>query len=100
MQAAVTKLERRTRILSAVMVLLLALLRVPRFSLDHRRLPDGARKADLLRAIERARGVLPLRSALGVVGLCAFRYHAWVQAQARSCSLDDGSPARRRDRRR
>lgn len=41
LQAKIARLERRLEILTAVMSLLLALLRVSGFRLDRRRLPDG-----------------------------------------------------------
>ncbi len=48
---------------------------------------SGTDKATILRAVQRARSVLTLRSALRVIGLSASRYTAWRQAD--ECELDD-----------
>ena len=69
LEAEVLKLRRRVRILGTVVGLLLALLRVSGFRLDGRRLLEAESRAFLLRAIERARAVLTLRSVLGVLGV-------------------------------
>jgi hypothetical protein len=50
----VEKLERRARILAATVRLLLALLRASGFRLGGERLPQGAAKANILRAITSA----------------------------------------------
>jgi putative transposase len=55
---------------------------------DLSRLPDGARKQALLRAIDAARANIPLAHALRLLGLSKSRYHAWT-ARQKSCSLDD-----------
>jgi len=52
--------------------------------------PEGRAKAALLRAIERTREFLPLRTVLRVFGLSPARYHAWRSSQE-TCSLDDRS---------
>jgi putative transposase len=85
---AIGKLDRRARILAAVVRLLLALLRLSSFCLAGRRLPAGAAKADLLRAIESAQPILPLAVILRVVRLESARYHAWRHASV-ACALDD-----------
>ena len=54
------------------------------------RLPDGAAKERVLRAINSARKALPLTVALKVLGLSPGRYRAWRRA-ARGCRLDDRS---------
>jgi len=46
-------------------------------------------KRSLLRAVERSRASLPLRSMLRVVRLSPSRYHAWNGED--QCALDDGS---------
>ena len=61
LQAEVLTLRRRIRILGAVVRLLLALLRALDVRLERTRLPDGAAKSRLLRAIDRAQGTLSLR---------------------------------------
>jgi len=81
-------LSQRTALLAAVIGLLTAMLRVSKDRLDYERYSDGASKAVLLRAVERASKVLPLSSALRVVGLSASRYYSWRQVET-GCDLDD-----------
>jgi putative transposase len=82
------KLEGRLAMLTAVLRLVLALLRVSGFSLDLSRVPDAAGKRRLLAAIERARRAMPLSAGLRVLRLSAARYHVWVRAEE-VCTLDD-----------
>jgi hypothetical protein len=56
----VAKLDRRARILAAVVRILLALLRASGFTLAGGRLPEGAAKAGILLAISTATPVLPV----------------------------------------
>jgi hypothetical protein len=63
-----------TALLAAVVGLLAAILRVSKGRLDYERYADGASKAVLLRAVERATKALPLSSALRVVRLSTSRY--------------------------
>lgn len=86
----VKKLERRCCILTALVRLLLTLVRVQGLGLEGGRLPAGDAKARVLRAIGAATRVLPLRAALKVLHLSPARYRAWRRA-ARGCTLDDGS---------
>jgi transposase InsO family protein len=86
----VAKLEHRVSMLTAVLRLVLALLRVSGFKLDLVRIPEADGKRQLLGAIERARQIMPLAAALRVLGLSAARYHEWVERRS-NCSLDDGS---------
>jgi hypothetical protein len=74
----VKRLERQVRVLVLVIRLLLALRRVMPGMLDLTRLPDGHKKEQLLRAIERARQHLSLRGALCIIDLTPARYHAWT----------------------
>jgi hypothetical protein len=60
--------------LAAVVGLLAAILRVSKGRLDYERYADGASKAVLLGAVERATKALPLSSALRVVRLSTSRY--------------------------
>jgi putative transposase len=85
---SIAKLDRRARVLAAVVRLLLALLRVSGVSLASRRLPDGAAKADILRAIAGSLPFLPLTLILRVLRLDPARYHAWRHASV-ACALDD-----------
>ena len=64
LQQEVLVLRARVERLVALLRLVVVLLKVSGFSLAHARLPDGAKKISLLRVIERARSVLPLRTVL------------------------------------
>ncbi len=88
LQRELGRLERRVAVLSAVVVLLLALVRA--FDLRERlpRLSSGRAKQQLLRGVTRARKTLPLTAALRVLGMPGPRYHAWLRAELR-CELDD-----------
>lgn len=88
LQREVLKLRKPLRLLVAVLRRLLTLVRISGLRLDGRRLPEGEATARVLRAIEIATTVLPLKSALRVVALSSARYHAWRRAEAR-CELDD-----------
>ena len=77
LQAEVLTLRRRIRLLGAIVRLLLALLRAVDVRLDRARLPDGAAKSRLLRAIDRSQAALSLRGVLGVLHLSPSRYHQW-----------------------
>jgi transposase InsO family protein len=81
-------LRQRTALLAAIVGLLVATLRASRSRPSYERYADGASKAALLRAVERASKVLPLSSALRIVRLSASRYHSWRQAEV-GCDLDD-----------
>jgi len=88
LQAEVLKLRQRIRRLGAVIRLLLALVRTLGGHLDQIRLPEGATRARVLRAIGCAERVLTLQGALRVLRLSPSRYHQWRQAK-RPCGLDD-----------
>ncbi len=88
LSAEIERLRRRTALLEAIVALLVAVFRASKIQLDYERLPDGDAKRILLRAIERARRVLPLGAALRVTRLSASRYHDWCRAEA-GCDLDD-----------
>ena len=87
-------LRRRICTLLAVLRLVLVLLRVSGFTLARCRLRDGDKKAALLKAIERARAVLPLRAILRVLKLSSKRYHTWKRT-LETCGNADSSPALR-----
>ena len=87
LQQELLRLRTRVQKLIAVLRVLLVVLKISRFSLDQTRLPDGKEKRSLLRAIDRARSALPLRSVLRVIRLSPSRYHQWKRAQ--HCPLDD-----------
>ena len=86
------ELERQKRILAAVVRILLAMLRASGFSLAGERLPEGAAKDGILRAITSAKPLLPLAVILRMVHLEPGRYHAWNRrGAALACGLDDRS---------
>jgi hypothetical protein len=93
LRVRVAQLERRVAMLTAVLRLVLALLRVCGFELERARVSGAADKRRLLSAIERARRTMPLSAALRVLRLSAARYHAWVRTDG-ACTLDDRPAAR------
>jgi len=81
LQQEILELRRRVKKLTALLRLALALLRSSGFSLAHGRLPDGRDKARIVRAVDRARGVVPLRTLLRFLRLSQSRFHAWRRLQ-------------------
>jgi hypothetical protein len=88
LEAEVSKLRRKLRILGALLRIFIALVRVFGLKLSDKRLPEGKHKDLLLRPVDSARELLPLRAVLKIIGLSAARYHTWCRAQAK-CELDD-----------
>ena len=86
----IDRLERRVAVLSAVVTLLLALVRACDLRERLPRMPSERAKQQLLRAIERARRALPLSAALRVLRIAPMRFHAWARAET-LCQLDDRS---------
>src|SRR5262245_13939532 len=64
LQQEVLELRRRVKKLKALLRLALALLRSSGFTLTHERLPHGRDKTRILRAVDHARDVAPLRPLL------------------------------------
>jgi hypothetical protein len=95
LQTEVLKLRRRLRVVGAIVGLLLALLRAAGMEPKARLLPGGEGRPDLLKAIERARSVLSLRTVLRIVGTSPSQFHAWRNAE-NTCSPADrtGCPKR------
>ena len=87
LQNEVLVLRKRVGWLVALLRLLVVLLKVTGASLNYTRISDGSSKASLLRAIERSRSVLPLRTVLRVLRLSRSRYHSWKREE--ECGLDD-----------
>ena len=77
LQQEVLELRRRVKKLTALLRLALVLLRCSGFELSHARLPDGRIKIRILRAVDRARGYVPLRAVLRSLRLSPTRFHAW-----------------------
>ncbi len=83
----ILQLRRRVEKLAALLQLVLALLGASGFTLSRARLPDGRAKMRILRAVDRARGCIPLRALLRFLSLSPSRFHAWRRQDA--CALDD-----------
>lgn len=77
LQQEVTALRRRVDRLVALLRLMVLLFKVSGFSFERVRLPEGAAKARLLRAIDKARSHFSLRVVLRIAGLSHTRFHAW-----------------------
>ena len=88
LQQRIVTLQRRIEMLTAVLRLVLAVVRVAGVRLELCRTPKAANKRLVLSAVDRARRAMPLSAALRVLGLSAARYHAWVRADE-TCALDD-----------
>jgi putative transposase len=86
----VLKLRRRVQKLTALLRLVLAVLRTSGFRRTAERLPDGRDKIRILRAVDRARAFVPLRALLRFLRVSPSRFHAWRRRQ-HACSLDDQS---------
>ncbi|MFC1611426.1 transposase [Myxococcota bacterium] len=89
------KLKQRVQRQTAIIRLLVTLLKISDFKLDEQRLPEGNAKSRILRAVERCRDALPLKSALRILRLSGGRYRAWKHAE-KKCELDDRSSCPRR----
>jgi putative transposase len=89
LQHEVIQLRRRVARLGSLLRLVVMVLKVSGVSLARVRLPDGFAKRQLLRAIERSRSHLPLRTVLRVIGVSQGRYHDWIRDDR--CALDDRS---------
>ena len=87
LQQELLTLRRRVAKLIALLRLLVVLLRLSGFSLAGTRIPNGAVKHTLMRAIERSTAVLPLHIVLRVLRLSHSRYHSWKREK--ECGLDD-----------
>ena len=66
LQKEIMRLRARLQKLNALPRVMIAVLKLSGYSLNHERAPDGKQKRHLLRAIERSRPTLPLRSVLRV----------------------------------
>ena len=84
----VDRLRQRARAQAAIIGLLVQLLNLRGGKLDGDRVPDGASKSAVLRAVASAAGLLSLSTALKIVGISSARYHAWRRGEE-GCGLDD-----------
>ena len=89
LQAEVLKLRRRVRMLGAIVGLLVALTRALGVRLEQSRLPEGAAKARLLRAIDRAQGVRSRSAPHSASWACRRRATIGGVEASESCELDD-----------
>ncbi|MDB4639355.1 hypothetical protein OAE77_00675, partial [bacterium] len=87
LQKEVMRLRARLQKLNALLRVMIAVLKLSGYSLNQERVPVGKHKRQLLRAIDRSRPTLPLRSVLRVIRLSQSRYHAWTRKE--QCELDD-----------
>ena len=69
LQQEILRLRIRVQKLTALLRVLLVVLSMSSYSLSQARLPDGDQKRTLLRAIDRSRTALPLRSVLRMIRL-------------------------------
>ncbi len=89
LQRTIAILRERNERLVATLRMVVVLLKVSGFTLNRRRVAEAWKKALLLRAIERSRGVLGLRSCLRLLRLSSSRFHSWRRES--ECELDDVS---------
>jgi len=87
LQHEVILLRRRIARLLSLLRLVDIALKVSGISFTRVRLPEGTAKLQLLRAIQRSRSHLPLRTVLRAIGLSHARYHDWIRADR--CGLED-----------
>jgi hypothetical protein len=86
----ILKLRRRVQKLTALLRLVLTLLRASRFTLSREQLPDGDDKRRIPGAVDRARACIPLRAVLRFLHMSPSRFHAWRRLKI-ACALDDRS---------
>ena len=84
------RMEARLRRCQALLRVLLAVVRIVQPDFTRLRVPLGADKGRLLRAVDRARGVVRLPRLLKLIGLSPSRLASWRRA-ALACDLDDRS---------
>lgn len=94
-QAEVLRLRRRLRVVGTIVGLFVILVRVSGCSLDKRSHVDVATRAVIVKAIERARRVLSLRTVLRILRLSSSRFHAWKNSQ-NNCRPPDRASCPRR----
>jgi transposase InsO family protein len=87
LQNEVLQLRARLQKLNALLRVMIVVLKLSGYALNHERVTDGKQKRMLLRAIERSRPTLPLRSVLRLIRLSQSRYHAWTRKE--QCELND-----------
>ena len=84
----VDKLRQRTKTQAAIIGLLVRVLKLRGGKLEGDRVPDGATKSTVLRAIASTSDLLSMGTTLRIVGISSARYHAWRRKEE-GCGLDD-----------
>jgi len=87
LQLEVLALRKRIEWLVALLRLVVVIVKISGFAFARVRIPDASSKVLVLRAIDRSRSILPLRSALRVLRLSRSRYHSWEREH--KCALND-----------
>jgi transposase InsO family protein len=87
LESEIVRLTLQVRKLRCILRLLLMLLKLSGFRLESLRFPEGRNKQRLLREVDRASQIYPLRKVLGMIRLSPSRYHAWVRKS--ECGLTD-----------
>jgi hypothetical protein len=77
LRVRLARLQGQLRRARAMLRILFALFRILQPDLSRLRIPNGADKARLLRAIDRSRSVLGLRRIFRMIGLSPSRLAAW-----------------------
>ena len=92
LQNELIRLRRQIAKLNSLLRLAIVALNISGFSLVRCRISDGSNKKRLLRAIQRTRSHMALRTILRAIGLSRARYHEWIPANARTLPTDSASP--------
>lgn len=82
LRARVTHLEVRVKMLTALVRLVLTIMRIWDARIEGNWILDAKSKSDILTAVRRAAKAWPLRSVLKVLGMAPSRYHQWGRLEA------------------
>ena len=93
LRVRVLRLERRVKVLRAVVRLLFVLVRMAWLRLDSKRLPDAEQKQQNLDGIARATRIVSRTVALRVLGPKPSRYHAWRLRRGASVAVRTEDPS-------
>jgi len=84
------KIQKRCKRLTAIVRLLVVMIRTIGIKIDYSRIPETHRKTKMLHVMESTRAIVPLKSVLKTIGMSSSRYHLWDKKQ--QCdNLDDES---------
>jgi len=81
LQYELTKIKKKCKRLLAIIRLLVVMIRTVGIRIDYSRIPDTHRKTKILHVIESTKTILPLKSALKIIGISSSRYHLWDKKQ-------------------